>query len=173
MKGSFWWRDILRLLPKFKELASVVVHLGDTCFLWQDYWGGSNRRQTLPQHYSFAKNKNISVSKALWASDINQLFHLPISQEAFEQLLLLAQDLETLQGDNQDDFWSYIWGSPQFFPTKAYQHLIGHRQVHPAFSTRNYLICDELSATFSENITKSTATTTYSCFLSRMCTHGY
>jgi hypothetical protein len=30
MKGSFWWRDILRLLPKFKELASVVVHLGDT-----------------------------------------------------------------------------------------------------------------------------------------------
>jgi hypothetical protein len=75
------------------------------------------------------------VSKALSVSKINQLFDLPISQEAFEQLLLLAQDLETLQGDNQDYIWSYLWGSPQFFPTKAYQHLIGHRQVHPTFSS--------------------------------------
>jgi hypothetical protein len=31
-------------------------------------------------------------------SKINQLFHLPISKEAFDQLLLLAQDLEALQG---------------------------------------------------------------------------
>lgn len=24
-KGSFWWRDILKLLPKFKELADIQV----------------------------------------------------------------------------------------------------------------------------------------------------
>jgi Pyruvate/2-oxoacid:ferredoxin oxidoreductase delta subunit len=31
-------------------------------------------------------------------------------------------------------------------------------------TTRNYLTCDELSATFSENITKSTVFATYSFF---------
>jgi hypothetical protein len=59
MKGSFWWRHILRLLSKFKELAFVVVHSGDTCFLWQDCWGGSTRRQSLPQLFSFVRNNNI------------------------------------------------------------------------------------------------------------------
>jgi hypothetical protein len=41
------------------------------------------------------------------------------------------------------------------------------------FTTRYYLICDECSATFLENITKSTVSATYSCFSSRMCTDGY
>jgi hypothetical protein len=64
MKGSFWWRDILRLLPKFKSLATITVHKGDTCFLWHDLWGGSIRSQGLPHFFSFAKLKNISVCKA-------------------------------------------------------------------------------------------------------------
>jgi hypothetical protein len=33
MKGSFWWRDMLRLLDKFKGLVTIFVHKGDTCFL--------------------------------------------------------------------------------------------------------------------------------------------
>jgi hypothetical protein len=36
LKGSLWWRDILRLLGKFKNMASVKVQSGDTCFLWHD-----------------------------------------------------------------------------------------------------------------------------------------
>jgi hypothetical protein len=36
MKGSFWWRDILRLLRKFKGLATITVHKGDTCYLRHD-----------------------------------------------------------------------------------------------------------------------------------------
>jgi hypothetical protein len=38
LKGSFWWRDNLRLLQKFKGLTSVFVHKGDTCSLWHDLW---------------------------------------------------------------------------------------------------------------------------------------
>jgi hypothetical protein len=44
---------------------------------------------------------------------------------------------------------------------------------HGPNTTRNYLICDTLSVTFSENITKNTASMTYSCFSSRMCIDGY
>jgi hypothetical protein len=40
-------------------------------------------------------------------------------------------------------------------------------------TTTNYLIRDELSATFSGNIMKSTASATYFYFSSRMCTDRY
>lgn len=39
-KGSFWWRDALKLLDKYKGLASVVVSNGETCLLWEDLWNG-------------------------------------------------------------------------------------------------------------------------------------
>jgi hypothetical protein len=32
LKGSFWWRDILRLLNLFKGLSSVTPFRGDSCF---------------------------------------------------------------------------------------------------------------------------------------------
>jgi hypothetical protein len=48
LKGSFWWRDILRLLPKFKELASVSINLGDTCLLCHDLGGGLGAQSDTP-----------------------------------------------------------------------------------------------------------------------------
>lgn len=30
-KGSFWWKDVLKLLPKFKDLAKVQVRNGQSC----------------------------------------------------------------------------------------------------------------------------------------------
>jgi hypothetical protein len=91
MKGSFWWRDILRLLEKFKGLATVTIDKGDTCFLWHDLCEGLVHSQVLPEFFSFAKAKNISVSKDKEVSDIGILLNLPISAEAFVQLLSLTQ----------------------------------------------------------------------------------
>jgi hypothetical protein len=39
LKSSFWWRDILKLLGKFNDLAFVTINSGDTCFPWYDSWG--------------------------------------------------------------------------------------------------------------------------------------
>jgi hypothetical protein len=33
-KGFFWWRDILKLVDKFKGMASVSVVDGASCLLW-------------------------------------------------------------------------------------------------------------------------------------------
>jgi hypothetical protein len=41
--------------------------------------------------------------------------------------------LENVAGREEADIWTYIWGSPWFFSSKTYTHLIGHREVHPAF----------------------------------------
>jgi hypothetical protein len=33
---SFWWRDCLKLLPKYKNLAICTLHNGSTTLLWKD-----------------------------------------------------------------------------------------------------------------------------------------
>jgi hypothetical protein len=35
-KGSFWWRDILKLLDKFKGIARVNINDAKSCYLWLD-----------------------------------------------------------------------------------------------------------------------------------------
>ena len=37
-KGSFWWRDLLKLLDSFKGMAIVNVKDGKNYHLWQDMW---------------------------------------------------------------------------------------------------------------------------------------
>jgi len=39
-RGSFWWRDILKLLTQFKGLAMVHIQDGKSCFLLFDFWNG-------------------------------------------------------------------------------------------------------------------------------------
>ena len=43
-KGSFWWRDALKLLDKYKGMASVTVACGQTCLLWEDLWNGLSQK---------------------------------------------------------------------------------------------------------------------------------
>jgi hypothetical protein len=35
-KGSFWWRDICKLLDSFKGMASVTIGDDSTCIFWMD-----------------------------------------------------------------------------------------------------------------------------------------
>jgi hypothetical protein len=133
LKGSFWWKDILRLLSKFKEMSSALAFRGDSCFLWKDKWHTPILDQAFPELMSFAKNKNITIFKAKEALSLNELFNLPLSEEAFNQLLELAQILEDLPSLDQDDIWTYDWATPFYIPMKAYVCLIGSRTVHPAF----------------------------------------
>jgi hypothetical protein len=94
-------------------------------------WAGQLLNQSFPELFSFAKNKNISIQKARLLFDINNVLHLPISIEAYDQLLLLAQHLENLPESDEN---SICTCSPWFSASKAYKQLIGHRLVHPTFT---------------------------------------
>ena len=39
-KGSFWWKDIFKLMGKYKDMASVIIGDGSTCLFWSDLWHG-------------------------------------------------------------------------------------------------------------------------------------
>jgi len=143
-KGSFWWKDILKTLHTFKEMAIVKVRNGSTCFFWKDIWGsqGSVLELRFPQAFSYAKNKNITVRKAFSFSSINDLFNLPVSQQAFEQLELLQREMDNLTLEpNNKDVWSYSGGNIKYQSAKAYRKLLGHQSVHPSFNWLWKSIC--------------------------------
>jgi hypothetical protein len=81
--GSFWWRDVLKLVSSFKGMAKVSVGDGSSCFLWTDLWKDEILETTMRQLFSYAKNKNISLQQACQASAFQDLFYLPMSGEAF------------------------------------------------------------------------------------------
>jgi hypothetical protein len=60
-KGSFWWRDILNLLNKYKGIVMVMIKDGATANMWQDMWNGKIRMDSYPELFSFATRTHITV----------------------------------------------------------------------------------------------------------------
>jgi hypothetical protein len=92
-KGSLWWRNLLKLLLSFKEVAHPLLKDGTTCLLWHDTWDGQVWTQTHPELFSFARNKFIYVSTAASTPLLQDLFFLSLSSEAFSQFQLLSKAL--------------------------------------------------------------------------------
>lgn len=82
-------------------------------------------RQSFPELFSFAKNKSMTIQAAKQMDNLMDHFHLPLSGQAFGQLLLLLEALENSANQTEPDIWSYIWGSALFTSSKAYKHLCG------------------------------------------------
>jgi len=134
-KGSFWWRDVLKLLPQFKQMASVKMNSGITCHFWKDSWESQPLQTQYPQAFSFARNKNITARKAFRFNDIAAMFNLPVSQVAYEQMASIQQKMEVLQLDDRTkDVWTYQGGASSFKPGNAYKRLLGHQQSEPALN---------------------------------------
>jgi hypothetical protein len=132
-KGSFWWRDILKLLDKFKGIARVEVRNGRSCQLWGDLWEEDLLKHKFPELFSFAKKKEITFAVALNQVPIHGLFHLPLSEQAHRQMTQLQICLEGFQLKHTPDRWIYIWNSADFSVKKAYQCLSGHSTLHPVY----------------------------------------
>ena len=79
-RGSFWWSDNLKLLDKYKGMASVSASNGSTCLLWDNCWQGPPWKLTFPELYSFVKKPNISLAAASVVSPLIDLFNLPLSE---------------------------------------------------------------------------------------------
>jgi hypothetical protein len=58
---SFWWRDCLKLLPKFKEISTSPLKNGSTIKVWTDTSHDQPLHHSLPHLASFAKTLETSV----------------------------------------------------------------------------------------------------------------
>jgi hypothetical protein len=61
-RGSFWWKDVLKLCDMFRGIAKCNIGDGSIVLFWSDLWNGNILESKFPRLYSFARNKNISVA---------------------------------------------------------------------------------------------------------------
>jgi hypothetical protein len=78
-----------------------------TTLAWQDQWDGRVLKFTFPELYSFINDQNLTLEQTL-QSNLADLFHLPLSQQAYEQFLILHDDLHSIITSQEVDTRTYI-----------------------------------------------------------------
>jgi hypothetical protein len=123
----------LKLLDKFKGMASVSIVDGASCPFWDDCWSGGSLKLAFPELFSFAKKANVSLQFARLVVPSSSLFHLPLSVEAHDQFQVVENLLQCSDPSTVADAWYYIWGTSNFTSKKAYCHLLGSSWMAPIF----------------------------------------
>jgi hypothetical protein len=110
----------------------VEVGDGRTILLSHDKWGGVCKSENFPDLWSFASNKNITINQAR-TTDIHEMFHTPLSEEAFQQLHHLQDSIANLSNEDQQDRWLCAGSSSLYSSQKAYVHMAGEEWTHPIY----------------------------------------
>ena len=131
--GSFWWRDICKLMDKFRAVTSVTVGKGDSVLIWSDHWEIGEScivlQERLPRLFSFCLQKNLSVRQVVQAGNLQQMFSLPLSQLAFREFNQLSSLLsENSFNTDCNDNWAWRHGKKAEYSAKKYYEFV-HQPV--------------------------------------------
>ena len=60
--------------------------------------------------------------KIMQTDDISEIFNLPLSDQAWSELLALQNDIQQINFDeNSVDTWTFIWGNSQYTSSRFYR----------------------------------------------------
>jgi hypothetical protein len=118
-------------------MAKCNLGDGKSALSWTDIWRDNCLQYQLAHLVTFAKSHTMKVQEVIHTEFLEDLFHLPMSQEAFVEF----QHLENIchsasiktQSGNKDE-WTYIWGNNKFSTKNAYKAMIGSIIVPPHFN---------------------------------------
>jgi hypothetical protein len=119
----------MKLSPIFRGIASCQVNNGNMVLFWKDDWNNTILQDKFPCLYSYAKEEDISVADICYSNNISEIFHLPLSPEAFSQyqeVQVIIQNLNITQQDN--DIWTFKWGDK--YSSRKYYKFV-HRLIDP------------------------------------------
>lgn len=131
---SFWWSDCLKLLSDYKTHATPIVSSGDATLFSSDPWRDRPLADKWPHLHSFTVDQHLSMRQVLRTPDIQDLFHLPLSKEAYGQFQQLQILRDSTKVSVERDVWSFNGNQLGFSVSKAYQLLIGTHNNIPAMS---------------------------------------
>lgn len=92
-------------------MAKAVIGKGDTILFWQDDCGKGKFKELAPELYSFSINQNLTIRQFLQIADHSDLFHTPLSNEAFQQLQGMQVSNQSIQLSSSNDKWRYPWAT--------------------------------------------------------------
>jgi hypothetical protein len=88
-KGSFWWKDILRMNIHFRGVVVCSPAKGDTISFWGDFINGVILSLVFPSLFEFAKDPNISLWKMRQPEDLIGNFRIPMSRTTYNEFILV------------------------------------------------------------------------------------
>ena len=96
--GSFWWKANLKLIDNFKSLARCHIGDGKSAFFWSDLWHSACLQDMFPHLFSFVKNRNSTVHTIIHTEFLEDLFHLPLTVQAFQEFEAMEDICIALRG---------------------------------------------------------------------------
>jgi hypothetical protein len=134
--GSFWWWDVCKHMDGYMNVASVLPGKGDSFLFWSDKWlfDGSTGplAESFPRLYSYVLDSKLTTAEVYDYQQPSELFHLPMSEQAYQEFQLLTNLMRFNPLLVSNDKWVYSWG-PTYTVSKYYQHLHAHIVVMPIF----------------------------------------
>jgi hypothetical protein len=106
-RGSFWW-SIVKFLDSYKGIAEAEAGNGETILFWNDLWNGRILKLQYPKLHSFAINEDIGLASVRREGALQEIFHLPLSKEAYAQFCELEMFMNLLPENQNWDTWKYI-----------------------------------------------------------------
>ena len=131
---SFWWRDLIQLMPIYQGVTQTNVRNGTTALFWKDDWNHSIYEEKYPRAFSYCKNGDILIQAFLNTSDLATTFHLPLSVQAHDELRQIQREVATVELTNENDTWTYYWGAHSFKTTSYYSYYFKEIKAHVAFN---------------------------------------
>jgi hypothetical protein len=111
----------MKQVDNFRGVAQVTMGKGTSFLFWSDNWTVNNSSMPLrirfPRLFSYVLEETLS-----------ELFHRPISAQAFQELEQLKLLMDRNPLSDQEDCWSYVWGG-KYTSAKFYAEIHKHIQV--------------------------------------------
>jgi len=132
-RGSFWWKDVFKLKDLYIEITKVQLGDGTSTLFWKDNWAGGVLEDLFPAIAGYSKNDNISIREMSEAASLDELFNIPISQQASDQLDQVSQLIQNFSLTDNGDQRLFSWGA-QYKAPKLYKLAFSEHQVPVVFS---------------------------------------
>jgi hypothetical protein len=95
--GSSWWRELLKLVPIYRGISFTKVGDGKSVLFWKDLWLHDLNIDKYPRAFSYVLNEDILVQEFLSKDRLSQLFNLPLSHEAMNEVRSLQAEVAHVQ----------------------------------------------------------------------------
>ena len=113
----------MRLNNIYRSVSQCSTGSGSIVCFWEDKWLPDVLSTKYPRLTSFARNGYASVQEIMVSMDLDTLFMLPLTHQAFEELIQLQEDIQNVRIEGNDkDTWCPSWGT--FFTSMKIYSLV-------------------------------------------------
>ena len=84
--GSFWWCELVKLMPTYGGVTIVLIQDGRSTLFWKVDWHQRVLQDNFPHAFSYTTFEDASVHTMLTIQNIREAFHLPLSVQAHAEL---------------------------------------------------------------------------------------